>query len=183
MTPKPMVDQPLTAPLIALPIIAAAADRPPMAEERDLEDTSDTLDDETWFRLRDAAIAELRGQNLRGFLHMAKRERNQTRKKQRRSTTSPRRKTGPYWAHRTRFSRSRDLDRFRPAHIELDGFVERTLGTFSDKMRNDPATFVIRQGDLGFVAFRGPNGTMRLAAFFDVCRVLGVTPSRHLSEE
>lgn len=146
-----------------------------MAEERDREDTSDTLDDETWFRLRDAAIAELREQNLRGFLHGVKRARTQARKKQRRSTTSPRRKTSPDWTYRTRFSRSRDLCRFRPAHIELDDFVKRTLGGFSDKMRNDPATFVIRQGDFGFVAFRGPDGTMTLAATCDACCILGVT--------
>ncbi|RSL43690.1 hypothetical protein CEP51_016329, partial [Fusarium floridanum] len=80
-----------------------------MAEKRDREDTPDALDDETWFRLRDAAIAELREQNLRGFLRGAKRQRNQARKKQRRSTTSPGRRTGLDWMYRTRFSRSQDL--------------------------------------------------------------------------
>jgi hypothetical protein len=146
-----------------------------MAEKRGREDTSDTLDDETWFRLRDAAIAELREKDLRGFLHGAKKERNQARKKQRRSTTSPRRKTGPDWSYRTRFSRSQDLYKFRPAHTKLDDFVERTLGGFSDKMRDDPATFVIRQGDLGFVAFRRPDGKMTLAALYDDCYALSVT--------
>ncbi|KAJ4234758.1 hypothetical protein NW757_013594 [Fusarium falciforme] len=135
-----------------------------MAEKRDREDTSDTLDDKTWVRLRNAAIAELREQNLRGFLRRVKRAKIQARKKHRRSTTSQRRKTSSYWTHRTRFSRSQDLYKFRPAHIVLDNFVERTLGAFSDKMRNDPATFVIRQGNLGFVAFREPDGTMTLGA-------------------
>ncbi|KAI8680539.1 hypothetical protein NCS57_00335500 [Fusarium keratoplasticum] len=154
-----------------------------MAEKRDREDTPDALDDEAWFRLRDAAIAELREQNLRGFLREVKRQRNQARKKQRRSTTSPRRKTGPDWMHRTRFSRSQDLYEFRPAHIVLDHFVERTLEGFSDKMCNDPATFVIRQGNLGFVAFRKPDGTMARTAFCDTCCVQGVTSGRHLLEE
>ncbi|RSL64169.1 hypothetical protein CEP51_013197 [Fusarium floridanum] len=145
-----------------------------MAEKRDLEDTPDALDDETWFRLRDAAIAKLRERNLRGFLRGVKRQRNRARKKQRRSTTSPGRKSGTDWMHRTRFSRSQDLYKFRPARFEFDHFVERTLEGFSDKMRNDPATFVIRQGNFGFVAFREPGGTMALAAFYDTCCVQGV---------
>ncbi|KAJ4179459.1 hypothetical protein NW767_014612 [Fusarium falciforme] len=135
-----------------------------MAEERDRKDTSDALDDKTWSRLRNAAIAELREQNLRGFLHRVRRAKIQARKKYRRPITSPRRKTSPYWTHRTRFSRSQSLYKFRPAHIKLDSFVERTLGAFSDEMRNDPATFVIRQGALGFFAFRGPHGTMTFGA-------------------
>ncbi|RSL56077.1 hypothetical protein CEP51_014448 [Fusarium floridanum] len=154
-----------------------------MAGKRDREDTPDAPNEETWFRLRDAAIAELREHNLRGFLHGVKRQRNQARKKQRRSTTSPRRKTGPNWMHRTRFSRSQDLYKFRPAHIEFEHLVERTLEGFSDRIRNDPATFVIRQGNFGFVAFREPGGTMALAAFYDACCVQGVISGRHLVEQ
>ncbi|RSL80633.1 hypothetical protein CEP52_017351 [Fusarium oligoseptatum] len=145
-----------------------------MAEKRDRKDTPDALDDETWFRLRDAAIAELREHNLRGFLRGVKRQRNQARKNQRRSTTSPRRETGRDWMHRTRFFRSQDLYKFRPAHIKFEHFVERTQEGFSDRIRNDPATFVIRQGNFGFVAFREPGGTMALATFYDTCCVQGV---------
>ncbi|RSL82235.1 hypothetical protein CDV31_016951, partial [Fusarium ambrosium] len=111
-----------------------------MAEKRHREDTPDALDDETWFRLRDAAIAELWEHDLRGFLRRVRRTKIQERKKYRRPIVSPRRKTSPYWTHRTRFSRSQILYTFRPAHIKLDSFVERTLGAFSDEMRNDPAT-------------------------------------------
>ncbi|RMI98419.1 hypothetical protein CDV36_016134 [Fusarium kuroshium] len=116
-----------------------------MAEKRDRKDTPDALDDETWFRLRDAAIAELREHNLRGFLRGVKRQRNQARKNQRRSTTSPRRETGRDWMHRTRFFRSQDLYKFRPAHIKFEHFVERTQEGFSDRIRNDPATRGLRQ--------------------------------------